>query len=71
MSEGKTVAMRAGVVPGADVGAAEAEVAGGDAGVGVARPVEAVGTAIAEETVAPVEVPAPEEGERNIFYQSV
>ena len=58
------------VVPGVDAGAAEAEVAGVDAGVGIARPVEAVGTAIVEVTAAPVEVPAPEEGERNIFYQS-
>ena len=51
------------VVPGVDVGAVEVEVAGVDAGVGVARPVVAVGTAIVEVTVVPVEVPAPEEGE--------
>ena len=57
-------------VPGADVGAVEVEEAGVDAGVGVARPVVAGGTAIVEVTGAPAEVPAPEEGERNIFYQS-
>ena len=68
-AEGETVAMNA-VVPGVDVGAAEAEVAGVDAGAGVARPVVAAGTASVEGTGAPVEAPAPEEGERNIFYQS-
>ena len=58
------------VVPGVDVGAVEEEVAGGDAGVGVARPVVAGGTARVEGTAVPGEEPAPEEGERNIFYQS-
>ena len=66
-AEGKAVATVV-VVPGVDAGAGEVEVAGADAGVGVARPVVAAGTAIAEVTVVPVEVPAPEEGERNIFY---
>ena len=69
-AEGKTVAMSA-VVPGVDVGDVEEEVAGVDAGVGVARPVVTGGTAIVEVTGEPAEGPAPEEGERNIFYQSV
>ena len=63
--------MSVAVVPGVDVGAAEEEVAGVDAGVGVARPVVAEGTATAEVTGVPAEVPAPEEGEGNILYQSV
>ena len=63
--------MIAAAVPGVDVGAEEVEVAGADAGEGVARPVGAVGTATVEVTVAPVEASAPEEGERSIFYQSV
>ena len=57
-AEGETVAMTA-AVPGTDEGAGEEEVAGGDAGDGVARPVVAVGTATAEATGVPVEVPAP------------
>ena len=59
------------VVPGGDAGTAEAEAAGVDAGERVARPVESVGTASAGATGVPVEGPAPEDGERNIFYQSV
>ena len=69
-AEGKAEAMSV-VVPGSDVGAVEEEVAGVDAGVGVARPVVAVGTASVEVTGVPVEGPAPEEGERGILYQSV
>ena len=56
--------------PGADAGAGEVEESGEDAGVGVARPVVAAGTASDEVTAVPVEAPAPEEGERYIFYQS-
>ena len=70
VAEGKTVAMTVVAVPGVDGGAEEEEVAGVDAGVGVARPVVAVGTATGEVTGVPGEAPAPEEGERNIFYQS-
>ena len=57
-------------VPGVDAGTVEAEVAGARAGVGEPRPVGAVGTAVAEATGEPAEVPAPEEGERHIFCQS-
>ena len=58
------------VVPWVDVGAGEVEVAGADARVGVARPVVTAGSASVETAGAPSEAPAPEEGERNIFYQS-
>ncbi len=59
------------VVPGGDTGAGEVEVAGARTGGGATRPVVAVGAAGGESTVVPVKVPAPEEGERCIFYQSV
>ena len=59
------------VAPEADAGAAEAEAAGVRTGAGATRPVVAAGTAGVEATAVPVEVPAPEEGERYIFYQSV
>ena len=68
-AEGSTVAVAA-AVPGEDEGAVEAEVVGVCAGVGVTGPVDADGAASAEDTGVPVEVPAPEKGERYIFYQS-
>ena len=68
-AEGKAVA-RVVAVPRVDEGAAEVEVAGERAGVGATRPVVAVGVASVEITDVPGESPAPEEGERYIFYQS-
>ncbi len=59
------------VAPGVDVGAAEVEEAGSCAREGIASPVVTNGAAAVEEAGEPVEVPAPKQGERYIFYQSV
>ena len=48
----------------------EVEAAGARARVGEPGPVVADGAAVEEITVGPGEDPAPEEGERYIFYQS-
>ena len=58
------------VGPRVDGGAEEGEVAGVRAGVGEPGPVVAGGAAAVEGTGIPAEVPAPEEGERYVFYQS-